>query len=191
MAGNAALVATVLGGLRVGAAAKKIEAEKAQEKATADAIRNRATEERIAANEKAIARDRQIKGLIGHQIAVEAASGFELDSPTFEAITIDDFNKFAEERSNDALTLDIRENQLQQDLIQNRLKTNAQIFGDVTSTAASFIPQSGLFTDLSTASGKSKNALATPTDQEEYQDATRTAFEKRSTGDGLFDLTEF
>ncbi len=180
-------VLAILGGLRTGAALAKINAEKQQEKVTDAALRARLTEERIEANEKTIARDRQIRSLVGHQIAVEAASGFELNSPSFKAITMDDFNKFAETRSNDALELNIKENQLQQDILQNKIATKAQIFGDVISTAASFISESGLFTNIAGQKKETKSKLVTPIDQDEFDNSRKDAQEKRQSGDGLFD----
>lgn len=183
-------IGIVLAGLQAGAAIGKIGAEERQERATNEALRQRATEERIEAEQKTIKRDRQLKGLIGHQVAVEAASGFELGSQTFKAITMDDFNKFAEERSNDALELDVKENQIQQDILANKAKTKAQIFGDVLSTGASIISESGVFTNIANkikVTPTPTTKLSTPIDEDEFNDATKTAQEKRQSGDGLFD----
>jgi len=180
-------VTAILTGLEVGAQVERFEAQKAAEAATEAAIRQRMTEERLAASQKAVARDRQVRSLVGHQVAIEAASGFELSSGTFKAITIDDFNKFSEERSNDKLELDIKENQLQQDVVQTQLQGKAQMFGDVLSTAAAIIPETGLFTNISKSVVPTTPKLATPVDQDEFNDATATAKEKRSSGDGLFD----
>ena len=168
-------------------ALEKIEATKHEAKATEDAIKARQTEEEIAAEEKTIARDRQLRTTIGHQIATEAASGFELSSPTFETITMDDFNKFAENRSNDALELDVKENQLQQDMLQTKLSAKAQITGEVLSTGASFISESGLFTNIANSTTEQKTKIATPIDQEEFEDSRQQAKEKRQSGAGLFD----
>lgn len=184
---TALTIAATLAALKVGEALEKIEATKQQAKATEDSIRARETEEKIAAEQKTIARDRQLRTTIGHQVAVEAASGFELNSPTFQAITMDDFNKFAENRSNDALELDLKENQLQQDMIQTKLSAKAQITGDVLSTAASFIPASGLFTNIASSTIEQKTKLATPIDQDEFSNSQKQAKEKRQSGDGLFD----
>ena len=180
-------VGAILIGLQVGEGIEKAQAIKDKEKATEDAIRARETEERIAGNEKTIARDRQIQSTVGHQIAIEAASGFELDSPTFESITMDDFNKFAETRSNDALELDIKENQLQQDSLQNKLQAKAQIFGDVLSTAASIINPSGLFTNISSQTLNTRTKLASPLEQNSFDEARKKALERRKSSGGLFD----
>jgi len=182
LAAEAALIA-----IRIGATAGKISATEQQEKATVSALRQRQTEERLAATQKTVARDRQMRSLIGHQIAVEAASGFELNSPSFQAITEDDFNKFAEARSNDALELSIKENQLGQDINQTKSAASAQIFGDVTSTAASLFSSTGAFTNIASSSTAQAPQMATPIDQDEFNTTAAAAKEKRQSGDGLFD----
>ncbi len=184
---GALAVQAVLIAIEVGAAAEKISATEQQEKATVAALRSRQTEERLAATQKTIARDRQMRSLIGHQIATEAASGFELSSPTFKAITEDDFNKFAEVRSNDALELDIKENQLSADINQTKSAAKAQIFGTVLSTGASIISQQGLFTNIGKSSTTQTAKLATPGALSDFNDSTATAQEQRQSGDGLFD----
>ncbi len=183
-------VAVVLDGIKLAAAAEKISAAQQAEKVRESAIRSRMTEERLQATEKTLARDSQIQTLIGHQMAVEASSGFELSSQSFKAITMDDFNKFAQNRSNDALELDIKENQLQADMEQTKIKTRAQIFGTVLSTAASMLPSNGLFTNIANSAKGQAAKLSTGIDQDEFSDATDNALEKRQSGEGLFDNTD-
>ena len=179
---SALVVTGILEALKAGAAIAKIGAIKSEEKADQTALESNLLEVKLAATQKTIARDRAVRGLVGHQVAVEAASGLETSSQSFKAITMDDFNKFAENRSNDALELDIKENQIQQDMLGVKNKANAQIWGDVLSTGASMIDKTGV---LSKAGATAK--LVTPQGKSELADATATAKEKRKSDTGLFD----
>lgn len=183
-----AVATAVLGGLEIGALFEKISAAKEQEAATDAAIRSRMTQERIAGAQKATARDNAIQNLLGHQMAVEAVSGFDLDSPSFQAITMDDFNKFSQNRSNDALDLKLKENQLQQDIAQNKIATNANIWGDVIGTAATAFSQSGLGTNLSGTTKGDIPKTVTPSGKEDFDNETLNAQGRRKKSPGLFDI---
>lgn len=184
------VAAAVLGGLQVGALVGKINAAKEEEQANEEAIRSRMTQERIAGAQKATARDEAIQNLLGHQMAVEAVSGFDLDSPSFQAITMDDFNKFSQNRSNDALDLKLNENQLQQDMAQTKIATNASIWGDVIGTATSLFSQSGISTNLAGATAGKKSQMVTTSGASDFDDETENAKERRQKSPGLFDGIE-
>ena len=185
---SALLTTAILEGLKVGAAIEKISATKSEEQADLTALRSRMLEEEVAGTQKTIARDRAVRALVGHQLAVEATSGFETSSQSFKAITMDDFNKFADNRSNDALELDINKNQLQQDMLATKTQANAQIWGDVLTTAASVIKDTtGRFTNISKTTKPDTTKLVTPEGKSEFDDATAVAKEKRKSDTGLFD----
>lgn len=185
-----AVAAAVLGGLQVGALVGKINAAKEEEQAQEAAIRSRMTQERIEGAQKATARDEAIQNLLGHQMAVEAVSGFDLDSPSFQAITMDDFNKFSQNRSNDALDLKLKENQLQQDMAQTKIATNAGIWGDVIGTATSLFSQSGLSTNIAHTAGADLPKVLTPSGASDLNDETENAKKRRQKSPGLFDGIE-
>lgn len=184
------VASAVLEGLEVGALVGKINAAKEQEQAEQTAIRDRMTQERIAGAQKATARDEAIQNLVGHQMAVEAVSGFDLDSPSFTAITTDDFNKFSQNRSNDALDLNLKENQLQQDMAQTKIATNASIWGDVIGTATSLFSQSGLSTNLADADKGDTTKMVTPSGKSDFDGETSNAQKRRQKSPGLFDGIE-
>jgi len=183
-------VTAILGGLEIGSAVEKINATEEQEAATNEALRERMTQERIAGAQKATARDEAVQNLVGHQMAVEATSGFDLNSPSFQAITTNDFNQFAQNRSNDALELNLNENQLQQDIAQNKIATNASIWGTVIGTAANIFSQSGLSTNLAGAITSKRAQMATPSSLNDFDSETSSAQKRRPASPGLFDNIE-
>lgn len=183
-------VEAILGGLQIGSMLEKINAAKEEEQATEEALRSRMTQERIAGAQKATARAEAVQKLVGHQMAVEAVSGFDLDSPSFNAITMDDYNKFSQDRSNDKLELDLNLNQLQQDMAQTKIATNASIWGDVAGTASQLFSQSGISTNLAGADAGSRAKLATPDASKSFDDETLNAKERRQKSPGIFDNIE-
>lgn len=146
-----AVIGAVLIGTEIAGTALQANAQREAEEATQRALRQRMVEERLSAAQKANAKDEQMRKLLGHQISQEATSGFELSSPTFQAITIDDFNKFAEDRKTDELQAEIGEGQLRQDMQQSKMQFGAQIGGDVVGLAGSIASQTGLFEKGSSA----------------------------------------
>lgn len=173
----------VLGALFIGTeiagTAVRMNAQRAAEEATERSIRDRMTEERISAAQKAIQKDEQVRSVVGHQISVEASSGFELDSPTFQAITIDDFNKFAEDRSIDNLQASIAQNQLQQDAEQAKMQYQSQIVGDVTGLAGNIASQTGLFQHSSLFTSPVSGGKLTEASNDELKNSNDEALKNR------------
>lgn len=192
-----AVLATLTTGFEISeqqqAEQEKERIAKQAEQAELTALQSRESEEKISASQKTVARDNQVENLVGHQMAVEAASGFELGSASFKAITADDFDKFAQNRSNDALELSINENQLQQDMLQTQIQTSAQISGDKSEFA------SGVFTDIgnlvSVVGGAASGSggfekLIIPAASDALKGASDKASQKRKVNPGLFDRTD-
>jgi len=165
------------------------EADEQEDAAAAKeaAIRQRQNEERIRGEQLAVARDRQVETLIGHQVAAEAASGFELSSQSFKAITMQDFNNFAQTRRNDKIELQLKENQLQEDIEQTKSAVNAQVFGDALHLAGSLFSDSGGLSSVSNMPASKVSTVISASAKDEFDDATVSAKEKRQSGEGLFD----
>lgn len=168
------IVTAVMAAIEVAGSVEKGEVAKRQAAVQEEALRQRQTEERIAATQKTVARDKIIQNAVGHQVAAEASSGFELNSPSFQAITMDDFNKFSQTRSNDELELNLKENQLQSDIDQTKLSASAQIWGTTINTSSNLISQSGALKSVGSTDPK-------------FGDAQAAAQENRKTNPGLFD----
>lgn len=95
------------------------------------ALRERELENKVAANDQEIQRQRSIKKVLSAQVAQSAASGIAPTSGSFKAIQIDTINKFAEDQEMTGLQLDVENENLEQQQRNNNNEALIKTFGNL------------------------------------------------------------
>lgn len=105
--------------------------------ATKSALRQRMLEERVAANNRTIQRQRQLEEVVSRQNAESGVRGIDPASATFKAIQQDTFDQYAKDQKADNLSLQFKQEQIGAEMKASDESMWLGSIGDILGTATS------------------------------------------------------